>query len=139
MAGYAVGTPPRRFEHFVMETLGKLVELAAVALAAGFGNVFKIYRTFWIARAVYSDMSLLLLRGRRVAAVTLVARDAVLLMDRPDPTVGFHPEEAAGGKFGMAINAGILLRSINGGSGGESENQYSAQYQRADDQDTIKF
>jgi hypothetical protein len=121
-----------------METLGKLVELAAVALAAGFGNVFEINRAAGIARAEYSDMGLLFLRGRRVAAVTLVARDAVLLMDRPDPTVGFHPEEAAGRKFGMAINAGILLRSITGGSGEVSENQYPAQYQRAD-QDTIKF
>jgi hypothetical protein len=122
-----------------METLGKLVELAAVALAAGFGNVFKIYRAAGIARAEYADMGLLFLRGRRVAAVTLVARDAVLLMDRPDPTVGFHPEEAAGWKFGMAFNAGILLPLISGGTAGESENQYSAQYQRADDQDTIKF
>jgi hypothetical protein len=121
-----------------METLAKPVELAAVALAAGFGNVFKIYRTAGIARAEYPDMGLLFLRGRRVATVTLVARDPVLLMDRPDPTVRFHPEEAAGRKFGMAINAGILLRLTTGGPGEVSANQYPAQCQRAD-QDTFKF
>ncbi len=121
-----------------METLRELVELAPVAFATGWGYVFEIYRAAGIAGAEHADMGLLFFRGRRVAAVTLVARDVVLLVDRPNPTVGFHPVKAAGGKFGMALDAGVLRRLIAGGWDGVSENQYPAQHQGAG-QEIVKF